>query len=601
MYDLFKAEVLRFRTWSIAAALVHLLVLAFLARVVDLAQQPLLVYRVFGGVYVVSGLLFGLYQMGSYRRPSVWLNLLHRPVPAWRIALALSGAAVCWLAVVVALPVLLVAVAQHGMTARVVDLRHWLLPAASLLIATCGYLAGAHAMLANRRWSACGLVFLAWLVVAHASGFAALALQLLALAWLGTLLAIAVKPDLSAPPRKAWGVVVAALPVQAGVYLLVLLLGFGIEMLWIMQGTHPNNMATPPPGGYNEAERMQPRARMLAGLLSSRDARAPLWREQVALSEVHEIGVQLPWRLQRNSLTNHAPMEFEDSVRRIDWVFSHDRMRFEGRQIVDGRTAGELGAGGADAVFPAPAMGTGPWPGMLDGDAVIIAGNALYHYDSEARQALPRIQLPHGELLLGAVPVGESWVVSSDRALYFFDGRDASESETLMHARQRLQVPGEQGDLRTVDMIELVDGYLVSFLFSNQPQGPTGAPPYQATVWLRDDGRSMLVSRRGLHHDYPAWYRYKAWWPSPFLYAVRMHAIGLFAVPDPLERTAPPPVPRAIVILAGLLMLVSLMAGAWLARRRTLSRRARVGWSLACGIVGLPGLASLWLMVPERA
>ena len=40
MKDLFKAELLRFRTWAIVAAIVHVVVLGFMSRVVDLEQQP---------------------------------------------------------------------------------------------------------------------------------------------------------------------------------------------------------------------------------------------------------------------------------------------------------------------------------------------------------------------------------------------------------------------------------------------------------------------------------------------------------------------------------------------------------------------------------
>ena len=58
----------------------HLGALVFLARMVDLAQQPPEVYYVFGAVYALTGLLLGLYQMGGYRRPNQWLNLLHRPL-----------------------------------------------------------------------------------------------------------------------------------------------------------------------------------------------------------------------------------------------------------------------------------------------------------------------------------------------------------------------------------------------------------------------------------------------------------------------------------------------------------------------------------------
>src|SRR6478752_5441956 len=108
MFDYLKAELLRFRAWALAYFLLHLAVLGFMTRVVDLAQQPKFVYQVFAAAYALSGLLLGAYQMGSYRKPNAWLNLLHRPVPGIRIAGGLMLAAATLLAVAVLLPMLIV-------------------------------------------------------------------------------------------------------------------------------------------------------------------------------------------------------------------------------------------------------------------------------------------------------------------------------------------------------------------------------------------------------------------------------------------------------------------------------------------------------------
>ena len=172
MKHLFQAELLRFRNWALAAALVHVVALGFMTRIVDLAQQPKTVYQVIAIVYAVLGTLLGLYQMGSYRRPSQWLNLLHRPLHRLQVATALCSAGAGVLLLVVGLPVLLIAGYQEAFTARVVDLRHWLLPLAALLVACCGYLAGAYAMLANRRYSAAIVVLPVLLLFASASGVA---------------------------------------------------------------------------------------------------------------------------------------------------------------------------------------------------------------------------------------------------------------------------------------------------------------------------------------------------------------------------------------------------------------------------------------------
>lgn len=227
MYDFFKSELIRFRGWAVLAAIVHLLALAFMARVVDLAQQPLVVHRVIGGVYALCGLLLGLYQMGSYRKPSQWLSLLHRPMAPARVALALAAAAAVLLTVAVALPLLLVALWQHALTPRVVDLRHWLLPVSGALIATSAYLAGAFCSLRGWRWAGAALVLLVWLLVSRAYGVGMIAIELIVMAWLAVMLRVAFVADLDSPPRGLFATAVVALPLQVAVHVMTLVLLFG--------------------------------------------------------------------------------------------------------------------------------------------------------------------------------------------------------------------------------------------------------------------------------------------------------------------------------------------------------------------------------------
>ena len=146
MRDHFHAELLRFRAWALSFGALHLLVLAFLSRLLDLAQQPMLVYQLFAAAYVLSGLLLGAYQMGSYRRPNAWVTLLHRPLAHRRLALALMSAPALLLALAILLPLLAIAGFQDSFTARVVDARHALLALSAWLLACIGYLVGAYAM-----------------------------------------------------------------------------------------------------------------------------------------------------------------------------------------------------------------------------------------------------------------------------------------------------------------------------------------------------------------------------------------------------------------------------------------------------------------------
>lgn len=592
MKNLFKAELTRFRTWAIAAAVIHVAALGFMTRLVDLAQQPRVVYQVLGMVYMVMGTLLGLYQMGSYRRPNHWLNLLHRPLHRLQIAAGLCGAGGVLLFVAVAVPILVVAGYQETMTARVVDLRHWLLPVAALLIACCGYLAGAYAMLADRRYSAAVFVLPNLFMYAQASGLAMLALQGTVLLVLAGMVAVAFKPDLSAPPRGFAATVATALPVQLGVYFTLFVLSFGVEMAWMVAGTHPQESGTPPPGGFTQAHHAEPRERLLAGIAGSRDADAPLWREQAALSDVFVV---YPMRdlPQRNTLTNLAPMEFDDPEHGVRWVFSHDRMRFVGRGTQDGRARGELGMG---------ANGTGAFPGpaMPYGASYLFTPGVAYQHDTDQQRIFPRVQLPPGEVFASPPEAaGDGIAVLSNRALYFYSAREANTTFDLLKPVLRVPMPGQVGELYSVDLMELLDGYLVSFTFTNGVWSGE-VTPYQEVVRVDGDGKVQSVARRAFAYDLPLAYSMRTWWMSPALRAVSLGAQRLFAAPDPLKAGTIPPPPRHIALLAGALCVLSLLAAIWLSGRQAHTPIARWSWVLVCGLVGVPALVSLWLLYPRR-
>lgn len=601
MFELFKAELLRFRPWALALAGVHFIALGFLTRVVDLAQQPLVVHWSFGSTYAALGLLLGLYQMGTYRKPSAWLNMLHRPLSSPRIATSLILAAVALLAVAVALPIALIALWQGAMTPRVVDLRHWLLALAALQIATAGYLVGAYGMLGERRYCYAGLVFPLLLITAAATGLGALALQALVVAWMIAMVLATFKPDLDAPPRGAAGMIAVALPLQMAMYLLMLLAYSGVEMLWIAQGSHPNNTPMPPRGGHNEAEKADDRTRMRLALEGSTHPDAPLLREQIALSEPVGIASQLRRVPQRFELANVAPMEFDDDARGVRWVFSHDDMRLHGYRLNDRTSAGTLGIGADNLAFPVPALPVGAMPGSAKGDALLIAGNTAYHYDSESGQVLPRIHLPDDEVLVGASPIGETLGAISDRALYFFDGRETVEHQRVMTPRLRVPIPGSYHDIYDLDMIELVDGYLIVFSNSYNAHSAEGAVPYQYVLRVRDGGEIETIAKRRLAYDYPELYRYRSFWTSPALYALRDRVQHLFAPPLPLETSAAAPIPRSMWLLACALSLLSLIGALWRTRRLAMPAPVRAAWVAICGVIGLPALAALWLLYRPQA
>ena len=119
-----------------------------------------------------------------------------------------------------------------------------------------------------------------------------------------------------------------------------------------------------------------------------------------------------------------------------------------------------------------------------------------------------------------------------------------------------------------------------------------------AIVWIAAPHAS--VARRALRDDYPPVYRYRTFWLSPVVDDAWRAAARLFAPPMPLDAMATRPVPRGMWLLAGALMLGSLLFAAWRVRGTTLSPAARVAWIVACGALSLPAAIALWLVYPRE-
>ena len=150
-----------------------------------------------------------------------------------------------------------------------------------------------------------------------------------------------------------------------------------------------------------------------------------------------------------------------------------------------------------------------------------------------------------------------------------------------------------------MDLIELLDGYLVSFNFTWGAWSGRVAP-YQTVLRVDGDGTSHEVGHRALSADLPLLYTFREWWLSPAVRALCQQAQQWFATPNPLQVQALPTPPLNVLMLAVALWLSSLLAALWFMRRLTLSPPAQWAWGVACAVIGAPALLCLWLMIPPR-
>lgn len=600
MYDFFRAELLRFRLPALLIALVHLLILGFLSRLTDLAQASLIVYRLIAIAYAALGALLGLYQMGTYRRPSSWLALLHRPLPPARVAGGLFLAGGVLLVVAVAIPVLGTLAWQATTTARVLDTRHAWLPLAAWLISTCGYLVGAYGMLASRRHAGSGLVLLLLLLTAHAAGAAAIVFQLMVLGWLAAMVAVSFRPDRLDGPRGPIATVLLALPLQMATYVVAwTALTLGVQMAWMAAGTSPTNGGAMD-GGVIQAHQATPRALMSAGLQASTLPQAKAWRAGLTEDGVIAIGAPYAENPIRGQLSNIVPTQWADTHTDTLWTFSYDHMRMVGRGLADDHGArGELGVGRSQTPFPTIAVPHDPPAGIASKYTIFIAGDTVYRHVADENAAEPWLRLPDGETVQGSPRVeGSRVLLQGSRALYVFNRTDALVRTAWPQVPvARIPVPGSVADLGRVDATTVDDGLLVSFAFSG---GGLFYPLSRHQDVVLVDGHGMVtnVATRTLTNDFPAWYQHAGWWMSPAMDWLDSFAKHLFEPTPPLGKSDVHPPPMGSVVLAILLCVLAAILAGWRVQRLDLNPRARATWIIACATIGLPALASLWLLYP---
>ncbi len=586
MRELFLSEWRRCRGAALIAAAVHMVLLLFINRMVDLLQMPWSQHAAIVFLYMLLGLAFGLYQFVSYRQPGRWVWLLHRPLPLARIYLAIFLASACLISLAIGLPTLLAVLGTDVLSNRVVDQRHYLLVVHTVALSLAAWLAGSYMAMARSRSAIVVLVLPALLLTHQASAWVMLAPTLLSLALLGQIAITAFQPNRQAPPKTwpAW--IATALPLQLGFYFALSMgLPFAYQNLQILMGTHPLNTSVAPAGGFIEASRANGRALLISGLAQATDARAALWRRQIALTEIANFEAQIDQFPVRNQLSNRAMLRWSDEARHIDWTFSHDAMRYVGRDSYTGAARGSMGEHGVDDSAPFPA------PPLSFDQGYLLTPTRLYQVDPASARVVTLARYEQGEQILGPPnPVGELLYVVSNRRLIAY-----TRAIPLVE-RFSVALPGPIGDLDRIDVAPLLDSTLMSFTFGRRMnEGWSGAT--QTVVLVDQQLQAHIVAQRALTHDFAPLFEHISWWVSPVLHAALTLPAAMLD-----EGSVTPNLPATIerprqVWLAALLCLLAAGAGiaTWL-RNASMPMPYKAAWVIAGLTLGLPALFSLMVL-----
>jgi hypothetical protein len=599
MIELFLSELRRFRNAAAIYFAASLVLVTVLNQLVDIATGQRELHIVILLLYALSGLGFGLYQFGTYRQPSRWIWLQHRPLHRAQILAGIAGASVLLIGLAMAVPLFIVLGLQDHFTHRVVDARHYAGIVYLALSTASGWLAGTYIMLHRSRWAFVILV-LPILMTMHLASFG----TMLALALACNLVLLFLVYTVFRPNRftgdDALATVASAVPLQLSFYIALLWGGStAFQVGQMMVGVHPLSTGQAVAGGQVEAKRFDMREAVLAGLAAVSDPRAAAWRAGLDERSIVYLGPGQRRYAVRNLVSTSGRIEFYDELQH-KWTFSHDRMLYSGMHRRLGTPVGWLGAAGPGDLTPFDSQ-----PALLTDNrrnAYLVNAHDMYAVEKGGLRLRHLLHVDGREQLGAGVGIlGKRTMLLTNRRVVLLQD---SGGQPAPLAEVALPVPF--GDLERIEAAQVADGTLLSFIGGYRRYEGVGAAP-QVMVLVDAAGSVTELGRRELAHDFPVLFEHKDWWVSPVLHAlVTMPEILIEkgVVPDdgasrfaPLLLARPTQVWAAAIALA----LVSAFGAAWWTGRAGLRRRARLAWCLACLLLGVPGLLSLMVLQPRIA
>lgn len=602
MFQLFTTELKRHRLLATGVAVLHIMALYYLYTIGrSMLVMPGAVLWLLVCIGMSAG--FGVFQMALYKRDNDWVYLVHRPLRAQQVFLALALAGWCIVLVATALPLLTITLIMDSNALFGVEWRHYQMIPYSMFTALIGYHCGCFAMLGASRLSLLAISMATPMVIIN-MGSAIWIKALLLLVWSLALARSAFKPDLQQAPRKAGTLLLTELPIQYGcLWIIVLGTTLMLALDNYISGDDPSR--NPPPGTENFVWLMPPNEAMRFALDNSSSKDNDFLRQQLLLGEATYIeppdNRSYPNRHQMPRLD--VSLLLNDAEENIAWQFSHDSMLFEGRKANTGELMGYLGADGFHApdTSPPSRFATVPW---TSANQYIISDHDIYQVDWEEGKVHHRYHKEGSDRFSNALTLGEHVAAQlSNEALYLFSTAELADPEIDLNPKASLQLgPGENTGLRRIGVLPLIDGYLVSVFSDHMPFDMASDLALIDSARLElfrlhSDGEAELISRTTMPSSLDAWFIYKELVLSPgmrlftdLVWGLHDHRGPRYTLPLFYVHLRP-----TVLAIAALVCVFSAGLTALLLRRSHAPLPIRLFWIIGNGLTGFAGLLSFFI------
>lgn len=601
MLNLFKTEILHFRNWVIGFAVFYFLVLYYpYSAGVVFFQWPVSNMVLLG--QVVIGASFGVIQMKLHKRPNEWLYLLHRPLSPKKIFVAITLAGCCLLLAAVTLPALILVMAMDVDSRLLVEFRHYLFPLYTCGLLLTAYFCGCLSVLSPNRLAFIAIALCAFIIAAFLNfNSAILVNSVVTLAWACCLAYQSFKPDLARNFQRVRQLLLSELGIQFGI-----LWGLGLVINIYFSVTIDENSPTraPAPGTDYYAFQLSPRERIIYALENSSHSEAAFLSQQTLLGEITPVRNPLrfshPVRYQLPQYDNQLLLVDEDN--KVNWSFSHNAMVFEGKSGTTGEFSGWLGSNGFhDELQSAEPFSSVPW---VTGNAYIIDDSRIFHLDWDTRILKQRFASDDGARFTDSLAVADNMTtLLSEKFLYVFATPEFIDQNRPLKPMAKVEIPAaDNADMRTIDVLELIDGFLVSALVDRTATavGNDFARINRARLQVtrvRQGKENDMVASLGLPTSFSGFFLYNTLVVSPGMRSLTDLYFGL-ARQKHMESILPLFARRFPgEIYAQMLVLCMVSAGvvAWLLRRSALPARIKAFWIVLTCFTGIAGLISFLL------
>ncbi|MCK0068944.1 hypothetical protein [Kordiimonas laminariae] len=605
MFELYKAEFARYRVWALCAVVAVLAFYGFLAKLKPFFEAEALQIAAMNIGLVGGSFGFGIVQMILHKRINHWTYLIHRPLEVHKIFIALAGAALTIISIVVVVPLLIMTVGFDAFTAETVDMRHYAYILQLLLTCFAAYAVGTFSVLnASKGAFLIILMIAAYLMPNPETDFKQFFPAIIILAGLFLLNFNSFKADLTAHTKEPWAIFLQVSGMALGIVMAIMASSTVFYHLPLfITGQHPDD--NPYDGSFSYMYEYEMGERPAYVLRNSTHPSADIYAKQAELADQEFFSLN-QWTFPRQGQMYVKDKQYALQPRGLNqiWQFSHDAMLLIGRNNKTDEIIGVIGQNGfldnLDAVTEADRFREVPF---MIGESFLETTSHLYQVNFADRDMLVKHEPDAGEEYIGRLQINEDYIVIvSDKKSYLFDKVAFIDEFEATEAEYVVEHPTRPEAMAWVATYRLADGYMMLFsgndYFANNKPGAS-------IVHAKLGGSSELIhEEQYAYKRHPFWIQHLEFIASPANYILKnvyLHYIEPSETRNiPFKDITGNRYDTHVWIFAGFLQVLTALLAFFWSRRRNLGKAQTITWAAMGAIYGLPGFIALVLMSPWK-